>query len=50
MVKQSVNKELSPLLFALFIAELEKRIQELIIGVRVGGKKLGVFCLHESGT
>ena len=32
---------LSPLLFALFIAELEKRIQELGIGVRVGGQKLG---------
>ena len=32
---------LSPLLFALFIAELEKRIQELGIGVRVGGKTLG---------
>ena len=32
---------LSPLLFALFMAELEKRIQELGIGVRVGGKTLG---------
>jgi hypothetical protein len=32
---------LSPILFALFIAELESRIKNLEVGVGIGGKKLG---------
>ena len=32
---------LSPILFALFIAELEKSIKQLGVGVRIGGKILG---------